>query len=751
MVRMSGRGAPEYTTNEEHLRDELQRVGGLVRAQLSRFRQALPEAHRERFWHLGDDYLDDLARDQEHSPLDAFGADGGVGGILEWVENRRGAVERRVAASPRTDLRLVRLRDEFALDAVGLDAFLLALLPLLHSTYRRLYGVLQHDPARGLASTSLIAEMLTSHASEFAARLVVFDPSGPMVRHRLVYLGGTDDDPLPFRAVAIDERVIQFLLGHDGIDSRLARVARWHEEANRLRDLPLPLEAANRLEMLPELRAAEPEAFERLRLEFSGPDGRLAVRAFGTVADAVRQPLLVVDSADLAGDAWPVAVPTALREARLAGAAVMFTGLESQLADPAGKARFARLLECLEEFPRQAAIEVGPGSADGRLVAQGWLPFNLPIPSLEQREALWSAALAGTAVSAESSHQLASDLATSFQLTDTQIRDARRSAAGLARRNFVFRDIPDRSELFAACRMQSTRQLVAFANRIEPGRDLTVDDLVLPAANRMQLLELRTRIRNHGRVYRAMGLTDGRPLGRGVTALFVGGSGTGKTRAAEILAAEQHVELYRVDLSALVSKWVGETEKNLSRIFSDAEQANCLLFFDEADSLFGQRGEVKEARDRWANLEVNYLLQRIEEYSGVVILATNLRQNIDEAFQRRIHALVEFPMPDVAARREIWRRLLPGPEHATITGPQLDELAARFDLSGGSIRNVVLAACYRAMDSVDRKLTIRHLVASTAREYQKAMRPVTLGDFGPEFHAWAMADVIAPVVAGEAK
>jgi hypothetical protein len=750
MVRTTDRGAREYAGNEDHLRDELRRIGGIVRAQLLRFRHALPEAHRERFWHLADDYLDDLARDQEHSPLDAFGANGGVAPILAWVEERRTAIERGVAASREVDLRLVRLRDEFLLDTVELDAFLLALLPLLHSTYRRLYGVLQHDPARALASTALLAEMLTSHPGELPARLAVFDDSGALVRHRLVVLGGTDDDPLAFRAVAVDERVMQFILGHDGMDPRLARVARWHEAPPRLRDLPLPLEAANRLEMLPELRASEPEAFERLRLEFSGPDAGLAVRAFGTVSAAVGQPLLVVDTAAVSEGAWPVVIPTALREARLAGAAVMLTGLESQLAEPAGKARFARLLARLDDFPRQAAIEIGTGAGEGRHSARGWLPFHLPLPSLEQREALWTMALADTAVSPASSRQLASDLATAFQLSDSQIRDARLTATSLARRRHVFRATPDRDELYAACRMQSTRQLVAFANRIEPARDLSVDDLVLPPANRTQLLELRTRIRNHGRVYRAMGLSDARPLGRGVTALFVGGSGTGKTRAAEILAAEQHVELYRVDLSALVSKWVGETEKNLSRIFADAEQANCLLFFDEADSLFGQRGEVKEARDRWANLEVNYLLQRIEEYSGVVILATNLRQNIDEAFQRRIHALVEFPMPDAAARREIWRRLLPGPDHATITGPELDELAARFDLSGGSIRNVVLAACYRAMDSVDRKLTIRHLVASTAREYQKAMRPVTLGDFGPEFHAWAMADVIAPAAAGEA-
>jgi len=188
---------------------------------------------------------------------------------------------------------------------------------------------------------------------------------------------------------------------------------------------------------------------------------------------------------------------------------------------------------------------------------------------------------------------------------------------------------------------------------------------------------------------------------------------------------------------------VGETEKNLNRIFADAERANCMLFFDEADAMFGRRGEVKEAHDRWANLEVNFLLQRIEEYSGVVILATNLRQNIDDAFQRRIHVIVEFPVPDAASRRTIWERLLPKGARSAVSSEELNEISQRFDLTGGNIRNVVVDACYRALDEGEGPVTARHLVASTAREFQKSARPVTRGDFG-RFYDSAMQDVVAP-------
>jgi SpoVK/Ycf46/Vps4 family AAA+-type ATPase len=234
-----------------------------------------------------------------------------------------------------------------------------------------------------------------------------------------------------------------------------------------------------------------------------------------------------------------------------------------------------------------------------------------------------------------------------------------------------------------------------------------------------------------------------------VIALFAGGSGTGKTMAAEVLASEQRIDLYRIDLASLVSKWVGETEKNLGRVFADAERANCMLFFDECDAMFGRRGAVKDANDRWANLEVSYLLQRIEDYAGVVILATNLRQNIDDAFQRRIHVVVDFPVPDARARRAIWERLMPGEARRTVAPDELDELAQRFELSGGHIRNVVVDACYRALDDADPRVSARHLAASTAREFQKLARPVTRGEFG-RFYEWVMQDVIDPVALHDA-
>jgi hypothetical protein len=738
--------AVAYESNEEHLREELERIAGLVRAQLLRFRLARPEAHRERFWHLTDEYVDSLAHEERHSPLALFDPAPEVRDLLKWVASRRVQINWRIEETRKCDLRLPRLAREFALCPEETDALLMALLPSLYSTYRHWFGILQHDPARAQATVGLMIEMLAKGGADFAHLYAMLSPEGRLAHERLVELTGSDDEALVTRSAFVDDRVAMYLFGTDAIDTRAAPVVRWFDDPIELGALPITAENANRLEMLPHLRAAEPDVLQKLRVKFLGPDPQLAVCAFSTVVSGLRQRLLVID-VELAlatGIAWPLVVDLALREARLAGGVPLFSGVAGLQDSAEHSHRYDQLMSRLASFPHPAAIEVGSPVGEDPRAGGDWIPFQLAAPTLVMREKLWERLLAIEPNSVADPQALTPAIARSFQLTGSQIQDAWRAAQGLARHRNVFIASVEAQDLYTACRQQSAKRLVAFAQRIEPRRDLKLDrDIVLPAASMRVLGELRTRMRNHTRIYSAMGLGDHMRLGRGVTALFVGGSGTGKTMAAEVLASEQQIDLYRIDLASLVSKWVGETEKNLSRIFADAERANCMLFFDEADAMFGRRGEVKEAHDRWANLEVNFLLQRIEDYSGVVILATNLRQNIDDAFQRRIHVVVEFPVPDAAARRAIWHRLLPTGTRSAVSAEDLDELSQRFELTGGNIRNVVLDACYRALEEGDGPVTTRHLAASTAREFQKTARPVTQGDFG-RFYDWAMQDVVAP-------
>ncbi|NUT50843.1 MAG: ATP-binding protein, partial [Saccharothrix sp.] len=374
------------------------------------------------------------------------------------------------------------------------------------------------------------------------------------------------------------------------------------------------------------------------------------------------------------------------------------------------------------------------------LPAGSLLRLAVPRPAFPERRELWRTMLppadafrGGEPTRAKAVEQLANV----FRLSPGQIKDAIGTALGVARLRDPATPLLTLADLTEGCRRRAGRGLVSFARRLSPRPHLTMDDLVLPRRSRTQLEELHHRIAAHGRVIGELGFGRRLALGRGVVAMFTGGPGTGKTMAAELLAQRHGLDLYKVDIAAVASRWVGETEKNLDRIFDDAAKANAMLFFDEADALFAKRGEVREAKDRWANVEMSFLLQRIEEYEGVVVLATNLPTNIDGAFFRRVHVLVDFPAPDADERLRIWRGLIP----AELTYPSpadLADLAKRFPLSGGSITNVVVDAAFRAVaaDPTTTTVTLRDVVVSVGREYQKAGLPITPAEFGPTYFDW---------------
>jgi vesicle-fusing ATPase len=244
---------------------------------------------------------------------------------------------------------------------------------------------------------------------------------------------------------------------------------------------------------------------------------------------------------------------------------------------------------------------------------------------------------------------------------------------------------------------------------------------VLPPGHRDLLREILRHVRYRTQVYERWAFGARTSRGLGVTALFSGESGTGKTLAAEVLAAELGLDLYRIDLAATVSKYIGETEKNLRRLFEAAEASGAVLLFDEADALFGKRGDVRDGHDRYANLEISYLLQRMEAYRGLAILTTNLRANVDRAFLRRLRFVVQFPFPDAAQRAEIWRRELP--REAPLDGVDPARIAA-LTVSGGSIRSIALSAAFAAAEA-GTPITPEHVLHAARIEYAKAERPLT--------------------------
>ncbi|MBS0562738.1 MAG: ATP-binding protein, partial [Proteobacteria bacterium] len=277
--------------------------------------------------------------------------------------------------------------------------------------------------------------------------------------------------------------------------------------------------------------------------------------------------------------------------------------------------------------------------------------------------------------------------------------------------------------------------LARLARRIHPR--FGWNDLVMTPPMETQLREICDRVLHRDTVLGQWRFADKLALGRGVTALFAGPSGTGKTMAAEVVAGVLGIDLFKIDLASVVSKYIGETEQNLDRIFRAAEDVNGILLFDEADALFGKRSEVQDARDRYANLEISYLLQKMEEFEGIAILSTNLQKNLDDAFTRRLAFIVHFPFPEAAERRRIWDVSWPA-ALPRAPGLQFDALARAFKLSGGNIKSAALGAAFLAA-AEDAPVSMRHVVRAIEREYEKLGRPLKQDEVAPFLSDTAMA------------
>jgi hypothetical protein len=425
-----------------------------------------------------------------------------------------------------------------------------------------------------------------------------------------------------------------------------------------------------------------------------------------------------------------------LRDARLTGAILGLLGWDVCLTEDG-----APPADLLAELLAQPNPVIVAGqkvwqprgiSRERRLV---WLEF--PAPDYPRRRALWQHFLHlgdsgqpsmngrvtdnGQGPGYYSELDLAA-LAGQFLLTTSQIRDAVAAAKDTAGQRG---DLLQNRDLFAAARAYSNPGLGSLARKITPRYDWA--DIILPADQLTMLHEILATVRGRPLVLEEWGVGRKLASSQGVTILFAGPPGTGKTMAAEIIAGELGLDLYKIDLSTVVSKYIGETEKNLEKIFNEAASSNAILFFDEADAIFGKRSEVKDAHDRYANVEISYLLQRMEAYDGVTILATNLRANLDEAFTRRLQFAVDFPFPQEGDRQRIWQTLFP-PDVPCQPDLDFDLLARRFKLAGGNIRNILVSAAYLAATD-GQVVTMAHLLHGVRRELQKMGRLVGEDDF----------------------
>lgn len=621
---------------------------------------------------------------------------------------------------------LARLQQAFNLTAFDLDAIALVLAPELDRRYERLYACLQGNERCKQPSVALALNLLCPTTTGKLSQRDRFSPGASLIRHKLLYLTSDPSQSQPSllaQNLLLDEQIAHFLLGERGLDSRLAPICQLLEPAASCQNLRWDesTKKALRAVILQSQQRQQP-----LRLYFQGRDRNGKRAAAEALAAELHAPLLVADLAFiLAGiDGLELTLNTfklILRQAWLDRALLYLDSLDSLQ----GEERVIFYESLLSAIAQTEGIIILAGEQSwkpGTDCALGTLTVPFSVPDFALRRLQWQECLAGVGISlAETDLDALSDR---FRLTSNQIADAVATACNSARWQAATGEQASISELlsshhasilFAAARAQGGHDLAVQARKIEPKYNW--EDIVLPEDPRTQLREICNQAKYRYFVYQKWGFERKLSLGKGQNVLFSGPPGTGKTMAAEVIANELQLDLYKIDLSQVVSKYIGETEKNLNRIFNAAASSNAILFFDEADSLFGKRTEVKEARDRYANIEVGYLLQKMEEYEGIAILTTNARSNIDDAFVRRLRFIVEFTLPNEKQRRQIWEKIWPDstPRSADI---DLNLLARKLEITGANIRNIALAAAFLAAADGE-VVSMNHLSRATQREYQK--------------------------------
>jgi ATPase family associated with various cellular activities (AAA) len=607
---------------------------------------------------------------------------------------QRIVVEAVDAEAAGAEARLRRLARAAKLTDLDVHLLVIALLPDLDARFERFYGYLNDDVTRRRASIGLALELAGAVPADATARARLL-PGGPLIDGGLVRV---EDPDRPFltRALRVPDRVTGHLLGDDNPDPDLVPVL--------ARATPYATTAADRLAGA--LRAGA--RLVHLRETGSASGRAVAVAALAAAGETA----VVVELSRLAAQGDPLAVVgLAGREALLTGGGVVAAPVEALEQAPPG------VLQGLTALPVPVLL-VGTGVWD-----PGWsevvpLLADAPVLGPTDRVRLWRQELdgagSGTDPGAGTAH---------FLLGPEQVHRAVAAArtAALLHGGPVTGD-----DLRRGARSQNAAGLDRLARRVEP--EVGWADLVLPGPVLAQLHELAGRARHRDLVLTQWRMRRGGGRGHGITAMFAGDSGTGKTMSAEVIAADLGLDLYIVDLAGVVDKYVGETEKNLERIFREAGSVNGVLLFDEADAVFGKRSEVRDAHDRYANIESAYLLQRMESFDGLAILATNLRANIDDAFTRRLDAIVDFPTPDEEHRRALWERCL-APPLPRAGDLDLDFCARSFELSGGNIRSVTVTAAYLAA-AAGGPVGMREVIAAVTQEYRKLGRLVLAREFG---------------------
>jgi AAA+ superfamily predicted ATPase len=716
-----------YRDNIEHLADEFRLLDLRIKQRISIIRRREAKSREitvDPRLYVTHEEVDFLLQEQEINES----TDREMTEVQESIRTLQGGIEARVSASTEAGifLGLPLLAFLFGLSSFEARVVVICLAPELRRKYDKIFVYLQEDITRKKPSIDLVLDLLCRSEAEKWQKRCLFTAHAPLFHHGILHV--TDDLQSPSgssdlaKFLKLSPRILDFILGSNRLDAPL-------QESGAARLLSPLSEAAPDLFIDPavtrrviaiagEHHAAAQENRKKPLLHFHGPPGVGKQALALEICRHMQTPMLDLDL-DLLFAANVDAVSllrSVSREALLFQAILYIHPIDLLLqGDPLANARLKSIVLHLEEYGLPAILAGEKPWTGGQVFNSAVIhSTHLPVPPAELQQEAWEKALTGRVNGDRDAR--AAHLANRFRLTPGQINDAVQFAhyhfiahSGDQQKFLTLENLAD------ACKVQSNRNLAQLA--VKTRSKSKWDDLVLAPNKKALLKQICSQVKHRRQVYDRWEFGRKLSYGKGLSVLFSGPPGTGKTMAAGIMARELDLDMYKIDLSRVVSKYIGETEKNLSRIFTEAETSNAILFFDEADALFGKRTEITDSHDRYANIETGYLLQEMEAYEGMVILSTNLRGNMDEAFTRRIRFIVDFPFPGVESRAAIWKTHFPAaaPVSETI---DYQFLARKVEVAGGSIRNIVLNAAFLAAENGG-AIGMPHILTSVRGEFEK--------------------------------
>jgi hypothetical protein len=700
-----GAAVRPYADGADEILDHLQRLNRLLRQAVDRFRGSRAIEARNG--------LDGIAIFEDE--IDGFLASDPdlAGQMVSGADADRERCASRAAASV-MELPVDTIRRRFDLDPVETDAILHCLAVELHPGYGRVFGYLNNDLTRQRPSVALLMEVLAASWPERLAVRRALAPMSALFRFGLIVPFRPGGDHLTMDLM-LDPAVLDVLLR-----GQSAQDAASGPRDTGTNELLISVPEQVRLDrIIAHLRRTTSPATVLL----SGAMGSGRRTCAEAVCRTLHRRLLVTGKHEPASSLL-AALPSRLRDARLGGDTLGIY-VPRVMADDV--APLPPLLDALTACGAGLTFLFVDSDTPPRLTgprSAGILRLHLDAPRTALRMRAWRQALDKRTLGC--SDETIASVSSVYPFNVGRIHAAAADADLRSRIETDRSRYLDLQALAQVCREQADHRMERLAESLPKRHGW--DDIVLPSDEFARLKEIAGAVRNRDRVMDEWGFGQKVSAGPGVNAIFFGPSGTGKTMAASILAGELGMAIYRVDLSRVVSKYIGETERNLDALFEEARRSFALLFFDEAEALFGKRSEVKDAHDRYANIEIAYLLQRMERFEGVAILATNLRKHLDNAFLRRLQFAVEFPLPTAADRLRIWRQVWP--RNAMLSDDiDFDFMASHLELSGGHIRNVALTAAFLASEHSE-PIGMRHLLAATRREMQKLGRSCVPDQFG---------------------